>query len=87
MPTALLTLHSVYLVVFIPDCIEAVFVDPFFGASSSQGGFSEVCQVLDIAVSFLQVIIDITAQRDQDVEFPGLPAGQHIGVGSDEFLH
>lgn len=86
MPTALPTLHSVYLV-SIPDCIKAVFVDPFFSASSGQGDFSEVCQVLDIAVSFLQVITDVTAQRDQDVELPGLPACQHVGVGSAEFLH
>lgn len=54
-------LLSAYLVFFVPDCVEAVFVDPLFGASSGQGGFSEICHVLDIAVSFLQLIIDITA--------------------------
>lgn len=80
-------LLSAYLVFFICDCIEAVFVDPLFDASSGQGGFSELCHILDIAVSFLQVIIDITAQRDQDVELPGLPARWQVGIGSAEFLH
>lgn len=73
-----------YLFIFTQNFIDAVFVDSPFSASPVQLQCREILPVLDVAVSLLQVIVYLTAQWDQDVQFPGLLALQQIVIGSVE---